>query len=121
MRRLRFTFPLLPPPPSPPPSPPPPPLQSTTPPTPPATTTTTGPPDTSNTEPQAASALGTINGPDDPTGPAGTGSLTAAIRNWKSDGILCNDTECGGDQALLALIGAFLLSGSIITTWALRA
>ena len=88
---------------------------------PPATTTTTGPPDTSNTEPQAASALGTINGPDDPTGPAGTGSLTAAIRNWKSDGILCNDPECGGDQALLALIGAFLLSGSIITTWALRA
>ncbi|HDL49030.1 MAG TPA: CAP domain-containing protein [Actinobacteria bacterium] len=107
-----------PPPAAPPPTTPP---AAATPTAPPATTTPPGPPDPSNTEPQAASALGTINGPADPTGPAGTGSLTAAIRNWKSDGILCNDPECGGDQALLALIGAFLLSGSIITTWALRA
>ncbi len=97
-----------------------PPTTSTAPPSPTTTTTTT----TTTTEALAALPASTTTqvAPEaPPSGPNVAGSLTAAIRGWQSRGVLCNDPECGGDQVLLAFIGALLLSGSAITTWALRA
>lgn len=50
--------------------------------------------------------------------PAST--LASLIGSWESDGLLCSESRCGGDQALLAFIGVVLLGGSAVTTWSLR-
>jgi hypothetical protein len=81
----------------------------------PATTTTTelvAAPTTTTTTAGGAIALSTPSSPN--------GVLASALHSWESHGVLCSDTSCGGDQLLLAFIGALLLGGSAVTTWALR-
>ena len=87
------------------------------------TTTTTFPATTTTTASAVAMGLQTTTTStvtaltEDPTV---AGSLNLAITKWQTNGILCSDAACGGDQLLLAFIGAVLLSGSVITTLSLR-
>jgi len=76
-------------------------------------TTSPPPPSSSTTTPRATTAALT-------NGPTAMGPVGSLVAHWEADGVLCSGGRCGGDQALLAFIGVVLLSGTVLTTWALR-
>jgi hypothetical protein len=85
------------------------------------TTSTTEPPTTTaSTTPTTAPAALPLTTTTTVPAEQPARALASIAGNWESDGVLCSEGRCGGDQALLAFIGVMLLGGSALTTWSLR-